>query len=292
MRRPGKWSRLTILGVCCLLACEPGPQRGPDGLTEAEGRLVAGWMSVALVARARSTRLSDYERLDVLNEIGEALGEAAAPIFEQLMNSPVQEGPGGQTGLLADVCALFTAYAPVAFAHFRRTVLQRPEAGPLQRAVIDRHPIIRGGAFSGDGIEDLPRHVEAPDGQLTLFADFAASAEALVPLYLVNRTSAPVRFITAEGELLLRLESLTDQGWRPAWPHQESMCGNSYLPMTLQPQTWTRYEARYPHVDASHPATVRFVVRGTEPTVGSKAGPGFVVPAGVALAEEPQDDAD
>lgn len=287
MRRPGKWSRLTILGVCCLWACEPGPQRGPDGLTEAEGRLVAGWMSVALVARVRSTRLSDYERLDVLNEIGEALGEAAAPIFEQLMNSPVQEGPGGQTGLLADVCALFTAYAPVAFAHFRQTALRRPEAGPLQRAVLARRNIFNGGGSSVDGTEDLPRFVEAPNGQLTLFADFAATAEAIVPLYLVNRTSAPVRFISRDGDLSLRLESLTEHGWRSAWPlPPEDVCGDSYSPMTLQPQTWTRYEARYPQMDVSQLATVRFVVRGIAPTVSSNAGVGFVVPAGMALADE------
>lgn len=278
---------MTILGVCCLLACEPGPQRGPDGLTEAEGRLVAGWMSVALVARARSTRLSDYERLDVLNEIGEALGEAAAPIFEQLMNSPEQAVPSGLTNFLSDVCDLFSAYAPVAFAHFRRTVLQRPEAGPLQRAVLARRNIFNGGGSSVDGTEDLPRFVEAPDGELTLFADFAATAEALVPLYLVNRTSAAVDFISQDGDLSLRLESLTEHGWRSAWPlPPESVCGDSYSPMTLEPQTWKRYEARYPQMDVSHRATVRFVVRGIAPTVSSNAGSGFVVPAGMALAEE------
>lgn len=193
MRRSRKQSRLAVLVACCLSACEPGQQRGPDGLTEAEGRLVAGWMSVALVARARSTRLSDSERLDVLNEIGGALGEAAAPIFEQSMSSPEQGGPGGQSAPLGDVRDLFAAYAPVAFSHFRRTALQRPEAGPLQRAVIDRHEIVHGRGPSVDGTEDLPRRVEAPDGQLTLFADFTATAEAIVPLSLVNRTSAPVR---------------------------------------------------------------------------------------------------
>src|SRR5258708_1073165 len=52
----------------------------------------------------------------------------------------------------------------------------------------------------------LPRHIPAPQGVLTLFADYPAAGQLGIPLYLVNRTSSAVSFPAQDGDIYLKLE--------------------------------------------------------------------------------------
>jgi hypothetical protein len=81
---------------------------------------------------------------------------------------------------------------------------------------------------------DLPRDFPAPEGKLTLFADFPARAGEQVPLYLVNRTGKPFEFKAQDGDLYIRLEKQNEDGsWSRAQVYRSSSCGNSYSGASL-----------------------------------------------------------
>lgn len=82
---------------------------------------------------------------------------------------------------------------------------------------------------------DLPGHVVAPDGQLTLFADFAHQKPQGVPLYLVNKSKDRVVFTSQDGDIGVKLEAETKSGWQRAQPHRDSWCGNSYGRRPIEP---------------------------------------------------------
>lgn len=101
---------------------------------------------------------------------------------------------------------------------------------------------------------ELPKHVPAQAGKLTLFADFAAAGknkmpddergpwpderrpDSRVPLYLVNRTEQAVSLPFQDGDAKLRLEYRKAKGeWVRAQPQYASWCGNSYYSRELKP---------------------------------------------------------
>jgi hypothetical protein len=81
----------------------------------------------------------------------------------------------------------------------------------------------------GKPLANLPGHVKAAEGELTLFADFKAKGEKSVPIYIVNRTDKPVKFYHQDGFLFVMLEYEAKPGWWVrAQSHVFSWCGNSY----------------------------------------------------------------
>ncbi len=89
------------------------------------------------------------------------------------------------------------------------------------------------------GIEKLPKNVVAPDGQLTLFADYDDVWQNHIVLYLVNKTDNEVNVPAQDSDLYVKLESRTNEGdWVRAQTHQSSSCGNSYHTLVLKPNTF------------------------------------------------------
>ena len=82
----------------------------------------------------------------------------------------------------------------------------------------------------GTSVLFLPGHIEAPDGQVTLFADYGSiRTDGRVPVYLVNRTGEPLTLNAQDGDIYIKLEYRDDDGnWIRAQPHGYSWCGNSY----------------------------------------------------------------
>src|SRR5689334_16626404 len=76
---------------------------------------------------------------------------------------------------------------------------------------------------------ELPKHIAAPAGKLTLYADFVAKEEGGVPLYVINRSDAPVCFMSQDSDIYLKLERQAADGrWERAQSHVGSDCGVSY----------------------------------------------------------------
>ncbi|MBL9200161.1 MAG: hypothetical protein JNL39_06620, partial [Opitutaceae bacterium] len=125
--------------------------------------------------------------------------------------------------------------------------------------------LYRGGLETQIPNHALPAHVVAPEGQLTLFADYAASRAEGVLLYLVNRTGQPVLLPHQDGDLYLKLETPTPDGrWQRAQAHLSSTCGNSYGVLNL-------------------PAGQHFILLGYQPSQGRKATVRFSMPHGAPL---------
>ncbi len=77
---------------------------------------------------------------------------------------------------------------------------------------------------------ELPPQVVAPEGELTLFTDFANATELGCPVYLVNRTEKNLRLSTDGGSLRLKLNRAEEDGkWQRAQANSYSSCGNSYM---------------------------------------------------------------
>ncbi len=85
-------------------------------------------------------------------------------------------------------------------------------------------------------LAQLPKHVLAADGQLTLVADFAHTKPGeRVPVYLVNRTAASLTLGAQDGDVYLKQEYESAPGtWTRAQSHRYSWCGNSYGSRTLE----------------------------------------------------------
>lgn len=120
---------------------------------------------------------------------------------------------------------------------------------------------------------NLPAHVKAGPGKLTLFADFTHPEKRGIPLYLINRTDKKIRFESQDGDVYIKLERQTSGGrWERAQAHQHSDCGNSYGRELLLPGMHFRMHGYQP--DHGEPAKVRYTSYGSEPCV-SNEGKGF-----------------
>lgn len=85
----------------------------------------------------------------------------------------------------------------------------------------------------------LPKNVVAPEGKLTLFADFDATDGRGVPLYLVNRTFQKVSLSAQDSDIYVKLEYRRKDGvWERAQVHVGSDCGNSYVNVDLPPRQY------------------------------------------------------
>lgn len=88
-------------------------------------------------------------------------------------------------------------------------------------------------------INELPKQVVAPDGQLTLFADYDDVWRNQVVLYLVNKTDKEIDVPAQDNDLYVKMETQNSQGeWVRAQTHRNSWCGNSYRMVRLKPNTF------------------------------------------------------
>lgn len=124
-------------------------------------------------------------------------------------------------------------------------------------------------------IADLPATVQAPDGQLTLWADFSHSDEHGVPLYLVNRTGEVQEFFTQDGDPYVMMEYQTAGGdWKRAQAHLSSWCGNSYGKVTLPPRQFFLFHGY--HVSQGKPCKIHYACIDPTKIHPSEEGQGFI----------------
>lgn len=97
-------------------------------------------------------------------------------------------------------------------------------------------------------LSSLPKHVVAPDGQLSLFADYDDVDGHLVALYLVNRTQMRIEFSSQDGDIYVKLQALNEAGeWERAQVHRSSWCGNSYyMTPSLRANEYFKFGGYYP----------------------------------------------
>ena len=109
-------------------------------------------------------------------------------------------------------------------------------------------------------LASLPDHVEAPEGKITLFADFADVDGEAVTIYLINRSDKRVAFAAQDDNPYLKLESLDDDGrWERAQVHHSSWCGNSYFHRPiLGPNEYFKTQGYFP--SRGEQRTVRYRV--------------------------------
>jgi hypothetical protein len=79
-------------------------------------------------------------------------------------------------------------------------------------------------------VSELPDSISAPAAILSLIADFeSAKAGEPISVFLVNNSDHDLRLSAQDGDIFLKLETLTQDGsWQRAQPHSYSWCGNSY----------------------------------------------------------------
>ena len=82
----------------------------------------------------------------------------------------------------------------------------------------------------------LPSHIDTPDGQVSLVADYGSKQiNGQVPVYLVNKSLTDLALNSQDGDIYLKLEYRDSEGnWVRAQPHGYSWCGNSYMTRIVQ----------------------------------------------------------
>ncbi len=109
---------------------------------------------------------------------------------------------------------------------------------------------------------NLPPEVVAPQGQVTLFADFSRPADEGTSLYLVNRSDERLVFDSQDGDIYIKLEFQRPDGkWQRAQAHQSSGCGNSYGSRILAPGQHFTLRGYLPKKGT--PAKVRYACFGS-----------------------------
>jgi hypothetical protein len=131
---------------------------------------------------------------------------------------------------------------------------------------------------------ELPAQIVAPEGKLTVFANYAARNYEGVPVYVVNRTDKPITFASQDGDIYLMLEyRVAKNYWQRAEPHANSFCGNSYYSLTLPPGQHLVYQENFP--TEGERATVRYATFRGEKLVSNETE-GFIVPSVVEIARK------
>lgn len=84
-------------------------------------------------------------------------------------------------------------------------------------------------------VVELPAGIPAPEGKLTLWADYDSATPTAVPLYLVNRTNEDISLDSQDHDLYIKLEYQDGKtgAWKRAQAHLSSWCGNSYYAVSL-----------------------------------------------------------
>ena len=147
-------------------------------------------------------------------------------------------------------------------SRLRTFVLVAGIVGPAWAVSGGPVPAPRGGAAvagreTDRPLAELPAHVPAKDGEVTLFADFdRRRAFGNVAVYLVNRTGRAVPLAAQDRDIYLKLEYEAAPGqWRRAQPHRDPWCASSHRTETLAAGTF-RVLAGYAPTEGDR-ATVR-----------------------------------
>ena len=133
----------------------------------------------------------------------------------------------------------------------------------------------------------LPAGVVAPEGQVTVFADFAKAEprNRSVPLYLVNRGEKTLELPSGDGDLFSFMLEFQDSSgrWERAQSCRGIMCANGPLILTLAPGQHFVLSGYLP--GSGEPAMVRYRCYVVKGAWISNAGPGFYLPADQKAAE-------
>jgi len=96
-------------------------------------------------------------------------------------------------------------------------------------------------------VSQLPRHIEAPTGEISLVADYNDIAPNKVVVYLANRTMEPLRMPAQDSDVYMKLETPGPDGkWVRAQTHRFSGCGNSYHSIVVLPGQFRKLPGWYP----------------------------------------------
>ncbi len=162
---------------------------------------------------------------------------------------------------------------------------ERKESKAERRARLDREQQQQapGARFRGGGAGnpvpniDLPGHLVAPAGELTLLADFKNADDGQVPLFLVNRTDKTVSVPCQDNDPYLKLEMRDEDGhWVRVQNHLDSFCGNSYYMVELGAGQHFRLLGYLP--EEGTPALVRYRAWSSLPLISNTA-PGHYLEA-------------
>ena len=129
---------------------------------------------------------------------------------------------------------------------------------------------------------ELPVHIKAPDGVLSMVADYAAAGDGGVPIYIINKTGSPVVLPNQDGDIYLKLELKDKSGrWVRAQTHRYSDCGNSYGGNSLAPSMHLRVLGYRP--TSGDTATVRYALHSSLP-LASTEGTGTFLQSDIEAA--------
>ncbi len=122
----------------------------------------------------------------------------------------------------------------------------------------------------------LPSHIEAPDGRVSLFADYGSlQGDGRVPVYLVNKSAQDLVLNTQDGDIYLKLQFKDSDGnWVRAQPHGYSWCGNSYTKRTVPAGHYLLVSGYQPINGVVH--TVRYRLYSQDIDVVSNTGDGVI----------------
>lgn len=156
-------------------------------------------------------------------------------------------------------------------SHAQQTHIQTEEE--LQHKKLQANPSANfsSSVGSSEPVVNLPDRVPAPEGKVTLWADFDHADEKGVPLYLVNQTNLPCSFDTQDNDLYIKLHFKDDDDkWQLAQGHISSWCGNSYIGVSLSPRHYFSFRGYKPASGKKR------IVRYENDSVCSNEGSGFV----------------
>lgn len=133
---------------------------------------------------------------------------------------------------------------------------------------------------------ELPTHIKAPEGELSMVADYDSAVDTGVPIYIINKTSSPVMIPNQDGDIFLKLETKDKSGrWVRAQTHRYSDCGNSYGGNFLSPSMHLRVWGYRP--SRGEAATVRYALHSSLPLACAE-GPGRILNLDVEAARMDQ----
>ncbi|MFN0126684.1 MAG: hypothetical protein ACKV19_08370 [Verrucomicrobiales bacterium] len=120
----------------------------------------------------------------------------------------------------------------------------------------------------------LPAHAPAPEGKLSLWADFKTAGETLnVPLYVINSTDQPITFVTEGLDLGAKFEFQDGAAWRRAQAFGlMSWCGDGAIPVSLPAGHFFKLRGYRPVT--GRVGTVRYAIR--DKSLASNEAPGLV----------------
>lgn len=130
----------------------------------------------------------------------------------------------------------------------------------------------------------LPGHIEAREGQVSLFADYGSiQTNGRVPVYLINKSSEDLVLNTQDGDIYLKLQYQDSDGnWVRAQPHGYSWCGNSYMTRTVRPGYYVVVSGYQPNNGV--PRTVRYKLYSQDIKISSNPGDGVVADTDIKRA--------